>query len=185
MNDNPNIDSTLRQLIENETVTTNETIWWIGRPSPFALAKSQFSLSSILGGFIFLSFQLVMLNQILTVNPHFLEPKSGLFPYFFLTIFALAALASMQGIIIPIWALIEARFIVYAITNQRTIILSRFPKPSWQSCPPSQFEMITRSGSAKKGNVTFAKQPVAGFFGIRDPYEVEALLMKLAKSAER
>ncbi len=94
----------------------------------------------------------------------------------------------------PMWSYWEARnWLVYAITDQRILIIRTFPRHKVESFEPSDITKLERTTKPDgSGNVIFAEEArrgrngiymvPRGFYGVSDAMRVEEAVIKLRKS---
>ncbi|MFK7800460.1 MAG: hypothetical protein AB8G95_02405 [Anaerolineae bacterium] len=163
MNYKLNLDQASQQILEEEAAGGDETIWWAGKPNPMSIAKSKFQISQLLFAVVFVGIAIFIFNRFIEFSSNFSsgpfnEGIPTLFPYFFGAIFLFVVLNALRTFLNPLWELIGAFFTVYAITNQRALIIQRLPRKSVTSYQPKDFDEIKRVGNDKIGDVFFSKQ---------------------------
>jgi len=165
MNYKLNLDQKSQEILEEETAGGGETIWWAGKPSPFSIAKSKFQISQLLFAVVFISMAIFIFNRFIELSADFSSGPFNdglptLFPYFFGAIFLFIMLNALKTFLSPLWELIGAFFTVYAITNQRAMIIQRLPRKSVTSFRPQDFHEIKRIGNDRLGDVFFSKSTI-------------------------
>lgn len=97
----------------------------------------------------------------------------------------------------PFWAALEARWMIYAVTDQRLIIKQTFPMRRLRSWEISQVKSLTRLGPAEgPGDLMFAEvvrsdsengdtTEQIGFLGIDNPKKLEDEIRKLRSETLR
>ena len=151
------------------------------RPSPLARARSR--LKIFLFGIPFFCFAVFWTTT---------ASQSGdpIFPLFGIPFMVIGA-----GLLLsPMWSYWEARnWLVYAITDQRILIIRTFPRHKVESFEPSDITKLERTTKPDgSGNVTFAEEArrgrngiymvPRGFYGVSDAMRVEEAVIKLRKS---
>lgn len=165
MNYQLNLDQTSKQILESETAGGGEVIWWAGKPNPLSIAKDKFQLSQALFGIVFIGVAIFIFNRFLEFSSNFSpgpfnEGIPALFPYFFGAIFIFIVFNAFKSFLTPVWELIGSFFTIYAITNQRAMIIQRLPRKSVASYQPKDFDEINRVGNDRIGDVYFSKQTI-------------------------
>ncbi len=158
-----------------------ERALWTERPSPLARARSR--LKIFLFGIPFFCFAVFWTTT---------ASQSGdpIFPLFGIPFMVIGA-----GLLLsPMWSYWEARnWLVYAITDQRILIIRTFPRHKVESFEPSDITKLERTTKPDgSGNVIFAEEErrgrngtymmPRGFYGVPDVMRVEEAVMKLRKS---
>ena len=165
----------------------DETPLWVERPKPMARAKSKMLI--FLFGILFFGFAVfwtTMVTSFISGD----DLLSTFFPLFgvpFLVIGACMLLA-------PVWSYVEAKkWLFYAITDQRLMIIRSFPIRKIESWEPADITRLERtSKSDNSGNVIFAEEirqgqngrstKPRGFYGVPDAKRVEEAIAKLRNS---
>ena len=158
-----------------------ERALWTERPSPLARARSK--LTFFLFGIPFFCFAVFWIAG---------ASQSGdaIFPLFGIPFVVVGA-----GLLLsPVWSFWEARnWLVYAITDQRILIIRTFPRRKVESFEPSDITKLERTTKSDgSGNVIFAEEErrgrngtymmPRGFYGVPNAMQVEEAVMKLRKS---
>ena len=140
MNFGFDVDLESMRLVEDEVNSAAENVWWVGKPNPWGIAKSQVSIFQ-------LGFMLFFFGVLFFIGRTFLEtfgsmsssfgssPFGGppdqifrLFPYFFGLIFVLILFNALRVFLEPVWQVVGSFFTVYAITNKRCLLYTS-PSP--------------------------------------------------------
>ena len=173
-------DSTLREAVRGE-LDTNETLLWCGQPAPGSLAIR--ALPVTLFGVFFFGFALFWMTMALKATRH-----AGAFSIFFPLFGTPFLLVGLAMLLAPLWAAMSAKKTIYAVTDQRAIIMGIGRARSAQSFRPedltgfSHFERADGSGDvmfsnrmmpSQRGTVSFV--PI-GFQGITNVRHVEQLM---------
>ncbi len=158
-----------------------ERALWTERPSPLARARSR--LKIFLFGIPFFCFAVFW-------TPPASQSGDPIFPLFGIPIMVIGA----GPLLSPMWSYWEARnWLVYAITDQRILIIRTFPRHKVESFEPSDITKLERTTKPDgSGNVIFAEEErrgrngtymmPRGFYGVPDVMRVEEAVMKLRKS---
>ena len=178
-------DRLLRAELED-----GEQLVWFDQPSPGRMALQMAPIGCIglvFGGFA--AFWVVMASGVAFFGS-FAGPGAApllLFPFFGVPFLIVAGIM----IVSPILAYNNAKKSIYGLTNRRAIIISQGFSRTVKSYTAGDMDSIERSErSDGTGDVIFARQynvnsrrnrsPVSiGFFGIRNPHDVERLVRQL------
>ena len=185
-------DHSLQSIVRLE-LRPDEKLLWAHRPAGAALARTE--LVKAVVGIPFLAFALFW--TYMAGGKAWLsgEPSlSGLFPLFGLIFVAVG----LGMVLSPLWAWFRARWIAYAISNRRLIIISSFPVHRVRSYAPVDIQELERTERGNRsGDLVFRReQPGSGrwsnsyhtrrigFFGIPDVRRVEDMVrdLKLQKT---
>ena len=161
---------------------SGETVEYVDRPKPLARAKSK--IVWFLMGIPFFGFGV------------FFTAEAGEFSSDnYLPLFAILFLvAGVCMLLSPAWSYVEAKkWLYYAITDQRLMIIRSFPWrkiESWEPADITRLERTTKSDGS--GNVIFAEEikgsgedsytKPRGFYGVPDAKRVEEAIAKLRNS---
>ncbi|MEM8856874.1 MAG: hypothetical protein AAGD96_01050 [Chloroflexota bacterium] len=161
------LDDRSRQVVEEEISRSGETLWWVGKPKPLGILRAKFSFFQLIFGVFFFGVVFFMLRQFLDTFNSFsnssLFDRGGFgqfFPYFFLFILGFIIFNGLRSIFSPVWEAIGSFSTIYAITNNRAVIIKQLPRKSVMSYYPTDFEGIERTGNDDLGDVTFAKKTI-------------------------
>ena len=162
MNYQFNLDQATQQIIDEETAGGGETVWWAGKPSPFSMIRSRFSLTQAIFPIFFIGVFVFIGRQFLQVfsSGSFSRGMPAFFPYFFIAIFLFIAFTALKSFLSPLWDLIGSFFTVYVITNQRAMIIQRLPRKSVKSYLPKDFDNVQRIGNDHRGDVLFSSKTI-------------------------
>jgi len=184
----------IRPVVE-AALSGGERLYWVGSPNPMNTAKR--NLSRPLFGLFWTAMVYFMYTK-------FALSKSfaGDFSIIFKLILAAFFLVGTGLILSPAWNYIKARYTVYAITDERAMIIKRLPKQTVQSYSIRNMEKIERHGSDREGSVVFGRETIVvtnrraggcsqtqtmvvpvGFFGIAQPREAERFLLGIMQRA--
>ena len=161
---------------------SGETVVYVDQPKPLARAKSK--IVWFLMGIPFFGFGV------------FFTAEAGEFSsdnYLPLGAF-LFLVAGACMLLFPAWSYVEAKkWLYYAITDQRLMIIRTFPRSkieSWEPADITRLERTTKSDGS--GNVIFAEETSGsgedsftmprGFYGVPDAKRVEEAIAELRKS---
>jgi len=177
------VDDEIATVVKAHT-DPGETILWAGRPSSLAYALRSNGLLAIMG--------LAGVGMMVSVAVDTFElsrlPRRSTLSFFstwspFFLFGMMLPLAAMAAA--PLWAWIRARATVYALTDRRALIVSRFPGLTVTSIEARQIrfvELVTRGG--RRGTVAFLDRPPRrwtlvqenGFHEIEDAAHVARLM---------
>ena len=176
-------------LLAQREMRPGEKLVWAGRPRPGAVARGSLLASAF--GIPFLAFALFW--TFLASG----AAKGGGFGFFF-PFFGLPFIIVGMGIVgTPLWAAVRARSTIYAITDQRIVIMRTGGTREVQSYGPEDLDSLDRrerpDGSGdiifrnenlmRRGrNGTYVSNNKIGFFGIPDVRQVEQSIRRLEVS---
>lgn len=192
-------------------VSGDETIRWLGKPNPLHAAKKVWMVS--LFGLIFGAFAFFIFSKMrsfgdtgFTLSPR--PDPSPVFNLFFSAIALVFAIVILRFVFAPLWEYLIALGRVYAITNERVLIIERFPSDDTKSYYPGDIKYIQVKGK-EIGDVTFNSEmkmvtqyehqagrdePRAvrrkvrvsiGFFDLPEPNKAAAFLRELKDSLKQ
>lgn len=155
---------------------------WTERPAPLARAKSKILI--FLFGIPFFGFAIFWTSM---------AAQSG---EVFFPLFGIPFLLVGAGLLLsPVWSYVEAKnWLVYAITDQRILIIRTFPMHKVETFAPSDITKAERTTRADgSGNVIFAEDVrqgrrgtytvPRGFYGVPEAKRVEEAVLDLQKAA--
>ncbi len=195
---NGNLDSqranlTPRQQISGE-LSPSEKLIWVDRPAS-ASHHAFSSIGSFLFGIPFFAFAVFwtwMASEPLRRGG--IDGPPG-FSYFFPMFGIPFLLIGLAMLLTPLWSAFAAKHTIYALTNKRLIILTRYPVRNFQFWPLENLDDITRTGTADgPGNLYFAKKAhynsktrrttlkAIGFIGIDQPLKLEQAILEAQQS---
>jgi len=166
---------------------SGETALWVERPKPMARATSKVLL--FLFGIPFFGFAVfwtAMAGNFSTGDDSF----SNFFPLFGIPFLVIGACLLLS----PVWSYMEAKkWLYYAITDQRLMIIRSFPRRKIESWEPADISRLERTSKPDgSGNVIFAEEirqtqngtstKPRGFYGVPDAKRVEEAIAKLRNS---
>lgn len=181
--------------VAEAALSGGERLYWVGSPNPMNAARR--NLSRPLFGLFWTAMVYFMYTK-------FALSKSfaGDFSIIFKLILAAFFLVGIGMILSPAWNYINARYTVYAITDERAMIIRRLPKQTVLSYSIRNMEKIERHGSDREGSVVFGRETIivtnrragggsqtqtmvvpVGFFGIAQPREAERILLDIMQRA--
>jgi hypothetical protein len=185
-------DPSLHSVVRRE-LRPDEKLQWAERPGGGALARTE-SVKAVVG-IPFLAFALFW--TYMAGGKAWLDGEaspSGLFPLFGL-IFVVVGLGLVLS---PLWAWFRARWIAYAISDRRLIIISTFPVHRVWSYAPEDIQELERTDRGdRSGDLVFRREHPGsgrwsrsyqvkriGFFGIANARRVEDMVrdLKLQKT---
>jgi len=179
--------------VAEAALSGGERLYWVGCPNPMNSAKR--NLSRPLFGLFWTAMVYFMYTKISSSNSF-----AGDFSIIFKLMLAAFFLVGISMIFSPVWEYIKARYTVYAITDERAMIIKRLPKQTIQSYSIRNMEKIERHGSDREGSVVFGRETLTitnnrraggsqtmvvpvGFFGIAQPREAERILLDVMQRA--
>ena len=181
MNQNNLFDIVTPQLRSGETAV------WVERPKPMARAKSKiFVFLFGIPFFGFAVFWTAMAGDFSSGD----DVLSNMFPLFGIPFLVAGACMLLS----PAWSYVEAKkWLYYAITDQRLMIIRIFPRRKIETWEPSDITRLERtSKSDGSGNVIFAEEirrgqdgtttKPRGFYGVPDAKRVEEAILGLRNS---
>jgi hypothetical protein len=181
----------IEEIVSPELMS-GEVLKWGGQPDPLRLARR--GLGQAGSGALFLAVALFFISMGL---PAFSLNFGNAFGAPIFSVIMLVMLGvGLWGLSAPLRAAFVAAYTYYAVTNHRAMIVTTFPARSVQSFSSYQMQMIdtrvhgsglgdiifrrdhhiSRSGYRRGG--THLKTVETGFFGIRNPRQVEALMLE-------
>jgi hypothetical protein len=185
-------DPSLHSLVRHE-LRPDEKLLWVERPGGGGLARTE-SVKALFG-MPFLAFALFW--TYMAGGEAWLDGEvspSGFFPLFGLVFVAVG----LGMVLSPLWAWFRARWIAYAISDQRLIIISSFPVHRVRSYAPMDIQELERTDRGdRSGDIVFRREQAGsgrwnrsyqtkriGFFGIPDVRRVEDMVrdLKLQKT---
>ena len=164
---------------------------WTDRPQPMARALSR--LKIFLFGIPFFAFS-IFWTSMAYEGAHEAAAGSGMM---FFPLFGVPFMLVGAGLLLsPVWSYMEAKhWLIYAITNQRILIIRTLPRHKVESFEPAALTKLTRTTRADgSGNVLFAEETrrgkngtytvPRGFYGVPDAIRVEEAVVKLRNSGD-
>ena len=185
-------DSDLQSELEAELMP-DEDLMWAGQPDPLRLALTPRHLWPALMGLLWLGFIALFFGGFGFFRFSGFGGMFTLIPLIFLGV-------GLWQVAHPLVEYLKANSTVYAVTNRRAIIASGLFARSVQSYSPTQMQFIdTRVHGSGTGDIIFRREErprrvvtvtnfgysgryytaETGFFGVRNPREVEALMLDL------
>ena len=161
---------------------SGETVVYVDQPKPLARAKSK--IVWFLMGIPFFGFGVFFTTEAGEFSSDNYLPLGA-----FLFLVAGACM-----LLFPAWSYVEAKkWLYYAITDQRLMIIRTFPRSkieSWEPADITRLERTTKSDGS--GNVIFAEvmrrsqdgttTKTRGFYGVSDAKRVEEAIAELRNS---
>lgn len=182
-----------------------ETVQWIGVPNPMSAARKARKESVV--GVIWTGLLAFMYTRTMNTPRAVLMPgdlgKPNSFDALFSTVLIAMMLIGVGIILMPLWRYLQAKNLVYAVTNQRALILNRLSANGVQAYAPGQIRFVNTEGDDTEGDVIFDRRSKRvtyletrpgrkhmvsrtrtetvqiGFFNISDPQKVARLLLAL------
>lgn len=164
--------------IAQQALDPGEELIWADAPGPWSLAR-QAGLE-LFNGLFFFGFAIFW-----TLNA---AQAPGPFPFVLFGVPFVAIGASM--LLKPLWLAFGARYMIYAVTDRRLLILKTWPLRRQRSFLPRDIRDLELSEQDDgSGDIVFGSEAVRsgnrlrqrkiGFFGIADAHRVEAEIRKL------
>lgn len=188
---NLKIPQELRKKIDDE-LQPGERIRWVDQPIPRFFTTN--SIGSFLFGIPWTSFALFWMWA--AMGFQIPDPRNGLHAGHFFALFGLPfVLIGFLMLYTPVWGWQMARNTVYLITDRRAISFQGRRSTMIRTYLPDQFRDLYRKEiSDGTGDVIIGirqwkdsdgdqKREETGFFGIRNPRQVESLLRQLAQTS--
>ena len=195
----PNAGDSNAVVILQPELRPRERLVWAGFSDAKRHARS--ALLQMLIGIPFTAFAVFWTTMALGIGGQM--PNRGAFPIFWLfPLFGLTFVAVGIALLLsPLWKVWQGRSTVYGLTNERAIILTRWPRRRVQSVEfreMSAIERVDYRNSAGRGDIFFFREvsygwargwgavPITsrrGFLGISDARRVENELSRLRKEA--
>lgn len=211
MEDQTGIQSDPLHAIVAPIISGGETIRWLGKPDAIHAAKKAWIMS--VAGIFFGAVIFFILSKIASFDdPGFsLSPRSApspIFGLFFTVIAVIFAIAVLRFVFAPLWEYLLALGKAYVITDQRAIIIERFPSENTKSYYPKDIKYVQVKGQ-EIGNITFnsemkmvthsVQKPGSsnyrtvrrkvrvdiGFFNLPEPAKAAAFLRELKNSQQQ
>ena len=167
--------------IVTQQLRRGEKSVWTERPAPLARARSR--LMIFLFGIPFFAFAVSW-----TISAG--QSGDAIFPLFGIPFMVIGA-----GLLLsPVWSYWEAKnWLIYAITDQRILIIRTFPRHKVESFEPDDITKLERTTKPDgSGNVIFAEEErrgkngtymvPRGFYGVPEAMRVEDAVMQLRNS---
>ncbi|MAS36774.1 MAG: hypothetical protein CL610_22405 [Anaerolineaceae bacterium] len=187
------VPQAIQDAVEDQLMA-GETLLWVGQPNPMRMARRHLLTAGFgvlwlaLAMFIFSGFGS---NGFPTMGP---RPFSGVGSIFSIVQLVFIGVG-VWTISTPLRDYLSAQKTVYAITNQRAIIIAGLLSQSAKSYGAKQIEFVeTRVHGNDQGDVIFDRETTIrhsssrsgsrrvtveiGFFGIEHPRQVEALMLQ-------
>lgn len=145
-----------RQLVQN-TISGQETIRWVGTPDPIHAIRKTWSASIfglIFGGFIYYIFSNII--EINNRGPVYMQPSPSLKMATSLVL-VVFIIVTLRFVFAPLWEYLIAKGKVYAITDQRALIIEQFPSDKQTSYYPNDIKYVQIRGKGT-GDIIFDSQ---------------------------
>lgn len=184
---NPN-DAQVRAQSE---LQSGESIYWTGTADPARAAIT--ALPAALFGIPFAGFALFWINGAYQASSH-ISKNSNSFAKSFAVfpLFGLPFLAIGLGIVLaPLWAYLKGRSTVYAVTNQRVMVITGSGNRSVKSFTPNDIagvehrerpdgsgDVLIRTNAIMRTNNSMSQMTI-GLFGVANVKEVAQQVMNL------
>jgi len=152
-----NIDSDTSSFrpVAEAALSPGERLYWVGRPNPMRSMRS--NLTRPLFGLLWTGMVYFMFTKFSSFGSSFRSSSSG-FATIFQLVLGVFFLIGLGMIFSPLWNYIKARFTVYALTDERALIISRLPSQSVRSYSARNFEKVERRGTDQEGDVIFGSE---------------------------
>lgn len=191
-------DPNVEQLVQPELMT-GEKLLWAGKPSPWRHALLNISLPIF--GLVLTAFGIFIYSQFTAQvlrSTSLGRPSSTGFSTMFQFIIFIFIGAGIGMSLSPIWRFIKALSLVYAITDQRALLIEKFPVNAVRAYSASDMSGLQRKGNEAQGDLIFAREvsyrrendqvtqrrttrrvitPI-GFFGIANPRAVSEIMTR-------
>lgn len=144
------------KLVQN-TISGQETIRWVGTPDPIHAIRKTWIVSII--GLIFGGFVYFIFSNIMAINsrgPFPMQPSSN-FKLFASLILIVFIVVILRFVFAPLWEFLVAKGKVYAITDQRALIIEQFPSDNETSYYPNDIKYVQIRGKGI-GDIIFDTQ---------------------------
>ena len=152
---NININSENIRPIAEAALSGGERLYWVGSPNPLRSMRS--NLTRPLFGLVWMGMVYFMFTKFSSFNTGFRSSNSS-FTMIFQLILGVFFIVGLGMIFSPIWNYIKARFTVYALTDERALIINRFPSQSVRSYSARNFQKVERYGTDEEGDVIFGSE---------------------------
>jgi len=190
---NNGYEITPKQLIEYE-LGSNEKVIWAARPVSL-IQHAQSATTTAIFGIPFLGFSLFWIWGASEPLREGIDLGITGFEYFFPAFGVPFVLVGLGLILSPVWKAIKASKTIYALTNERLVIMETFPKKSFKSWDIKRIKSLTRTGPPEgPGSLFFAEERVEnshgsyqvkiGFLGIHRPRDIEEKLRSMMISVD-
>jgi hypothetical protein len=171
---------------------SGEKLLWAGQPGAFALARAE--APKALFGIPFLAFALFWTYMAGARTWFSTDAESRAIAFFPLFGFIFIAVG-LAMVLSPVWAAIRARWIVYAISDRRLVIMTLFPLRRVRSFASPDIQELERSdraggsgdivfrrdySSSRRGRSNLARR--IGFFGVPDVRMVEDTIRRMREA---
>ena len=144
------------KLVQN-ALSGQETIRWVGTPDPLHAIRRAWFVSLIglvFGGFVYFIFSNMMAFN--TRGPFTMQPSSS-FKLFASAILLVFIVVILRFVFAPLWEFLVAKGKVYAITDQRAIIIEQFPSDKQITYYPGDIKFVQIRGK-DIGDIVFDTQ---------------------------
>lgn len=185
--------SNLQRHTAEAELRRGEHLLWVGQPSPVRLAMQK--LPTLLFGILWTAAIIFMSNMVgwsFSSSGNF-----GSFSMIFTVLLGIFFLIGVGMLVSPLWNYFKATRTIYAVTDQRAMIIEQLLSTSVKSYSDDDIQFIERRTSiGDTGDVIFARETRTrrsrsssgfsrtrtynvdiGFFGIPEPREVEQILL--------
>ena len=140
-----------------QTVSGQETIRWVETPNPLHAIRKTWIISLI--GLIFGGFVYFIFSNMMAFNERssFTMQPSSTFKAFASMILLVFIVVIARFVFAPLWEYLIAKGKVYAITDQRAIIIEQFPSDKQTSYYPNDIKFVQIRGK-EIGDIIFDTQ---------------------------
>jgi hypothetical protein len=149
-----NDTSAIRPVAE-AALSAGERLYWVGRPNPLRSMRS--NLVQPFFGLVWMAVVYFMFTKFSSFNSGFHFSNSG-FTLIFQLVFFIFLLAGLRMVFSPVWNYFKARSTVYAVTDERAMIINRLPVQSVRSYSARNIQKVERRGSDDEGDVIFGSE---------------------------
>ena len=141
--------------VAEAVLSPGERLYWVGRPNPIRLMRN--NLMRPLFGLFWVGMVYFMFTQFSSFGSGFRSAPSG-FMTFFQLLLGVFFLVGLGMIFSPLWNYVKAHFTVYALTDERAMIISRLPIRSIKSYSARSIDKVERRGTDDEGDVIFGSE---------------------------
>lgn len=160
---NYNDESASIRSVAQSALSGGERLYWVGHPNPMRLARR--NLMRPLFGLFWMAMIYFMFTQVRSFGSGLRSPFSfsssssfSNFAMIFQLMLAVFFLIGLSMIFSPLWNYLKARFTVYALTDERAMIINRLPTQTVHSYSTRNIEKVERRGSEFEGDVIFGSE---------------------------
>jgi hypothetical protein len=152
---NINYDTEAIRSVAETALSPGERLYWVGRPNPMRSMRS--NLARPLFGLVWVGIVYFMFTKFGSFGSDFHLPTSS-FSLIFQLVLVVFFFIGLRMLFSPIWNYFKAHFTVYALTDERALIINRLPRKTVRSYSARNFQKIERHGSDQEGDVIFGSE---------------------------